>query len=93
MKVDALRTADGKVFNFRVGNIEVKDNDDWTATFHGVEEQNLIFDAVSSKTPMYFEFEAEGGAYEGRAIVADVDGESKENIVTLESAGNLAEKG
>ncbi|SDJ23634.1 hypothetical protein SAMN04488123_12227 [Natribacillus halophilus] len=92
MKVDALRTTDGKVFNFRYGDIEVKDNDDWTATFQGVEEQNLVFDAVSSKTPMYFEFEAEGGLYEGRAIVADVDSASRENIVKLESAGNLEKK-
>ncbi|QDI92270.1 hypothetical protein EPH95_14615 [Salicibibacter halophilus] len=92
MKVDALRTTDGKVFNFRYGDIEVKDNDNWTATIRGVEEQNLIFDAVSSKTPMYFEFEADGGTYEGRAIVADIDGESKENVVTLESAGNLTKK-
>ncbi|SDI83713.1 hypothetical protein [Natribacillus halophilus] len=93
MKVDALYTNDGKVINFRVGNLAITENDQWTATFHNVGEQNLLFEAVSSKTPMYFTFETEKGSYEGRAIVADIDSSKQENIVTLESAGNLTQKG
>lgn len=89
MKVDALRTKDDKVFNFRYGDIDMKDNEDWKATFYGVEEQNLLFDAVSSKTPMYFKFGTDGGSFEGRAVVTDIDSASKENVVKLDSAGPL----
>ncbi|MBB6451360.1 hypothetical protein HNR44_003367 [Geomicrobium halophilum] len=92
MKVDALRTKDGKVFNFRRGDVEVTDNENWTATFYGVEEQNLLFDAVSSKDPMYFIFETDDGSFEGRAIVADIDSASKENVVKLESSGSLQQQ-
>jgi len=92
MKVDALYADGGKAITFRTGELTIHENDQWKGTFHQVEEQNLIFDAVSTKKPMMFKFETSGGTYEGQGFVADIDSEKTENVIHIESNGNLTKQ-
>ncbi|MFB4161279.1 hypothetical protein ACE1TF_15450 [Geomicrobium sp. JSM 1781026] len=92
MKVDALYMDGGKAITFRTGELNVTENDQWNGVFHAVDEQNLIFDAVSSKKTFDFKFETSEGTFEGPAFVSDIDSEKTENIVYIQSTGNLKQK-